>query len=450
MARDGDNTMNVKLSAIAATACFALVGCNDDDESSSLQAVHASVDAPLANVWVNNAPTLVGVDYGVGSGYLEVDAGYNRIEVEVQLPGGTTTTVIPKTKLYLDEDNKYTVFVVGQADTGSSNPVEALVVERSAEGEANATTLDVQVVHASAGVPDVDLYVTAPGADINSASALDTLAFKDATGVLNIASGDYQVRLTLAGTKTVAFDSGTISLAANSELTIAAIPNQDSDGSAPVKLLVLDGNSFSTIFNESESAEIQVGHLVSDAPRVDVSLNGSEAISDLDFKDLSSYTAITGGTYDIGVYPDNTPGTLVIDAQDIALDKGLDYAVFAVDKLATIEALLIETERRPVATSAVLNVIHAAPSASTVDVYLTASTDISAASPAITNFDFKEYEQGIYVAAGDYYVTITPTGTKTPAIGPVFATLNNATVYQAIAIDETPTGFGLLLSTITD
>ncbi|MDN3685644.1 DUF4397 domain-containing protein [Vibrio sinaloensis] len=381
-------------------------------KKSALQAVHASVDAPLANVWINNSPSLVGVDYGVGSGYLSVDAGYNRVEVEVQLAGGATTTVIPKTRLYLDEDNKYTVFVVGEAAAGGSEPVEALVIERPAIGEANASSLDVQVVHASAGVPDVDLYVTAPGADINSASALDTLAYKDSTGVVNIAGGDYQVRLTLAGTKTVAFDSGTVSLASNSELTIAAIPNQDSGGSSLVKLLVLDGSSSSIIYNLTENAEVQVGHLVSDAPRVDVSLNGSEAISDLDFKDLSPYTAIAGGDYDIGVYPDNTPGTLVIDEMDVALNKGMDYGIFAVNKLATIEALVIETERRPVATSAVLNVIHAAPSASTVDVYLTATTDISTATPAISGFDFKEYQQGIYVAAGDYYVTVTPTGTK--------------------------------------
>ncbi|EGA69477.1 hypothetical protein VISI1226_09864 [Vibrio sinaloensis DSM 21326] len=439
-----------KYSVVALVASLALVGCDDDDEKSALQAVHASVDAPLANVWINNSPSLVGVDYGVGSGYLSVDAGYNRVEVEVQLAGGATTTVIPKTRLYLDEDNKYTVFVVGEAAAGGSEPVEALVIERPAIGEANASSLDVQVVHASAGVPDVDLYVTAPGADINSASALDTLAYKDSTGVVNIAGGDYQVRLTLAGTKTVAFDSGTVSLASNSELTIAAIPNQDSGGSSLVKLLVLDGSSSSIIYNLTENAEVQVGHLVSDAPRVDVSLNGSEAISDLDFKDLSPYTAIAGGDYDIGVYPDNTPGTLVIDEMDVALNKGMDYGIFAVNKLATIEALVIETERRPVATSAVLNVIHAAPSASTVDVYLTATTDISTATPAISGFDFKEYQQGIYVAAGDYYVTVTPTGTKTAAIGPALVSLANETVYQAVAIDDDPTGFDLLLTTITD
>ncbi|USD42888.1 DUF4397 domain-containing protein [Vibrio sp. SCSIO 43135] len=441
--------MCMKKTLSVATLALAITACGSDDSNSSLQAVHSSVDAPLANVWINGDATLTGVDFGVASGYLSVPTGNNTVEVEVQLPGGATTTVIPETTLFLAEALKYTVMVVGEADSSSSNSVEALVLSRPANGSANASTFDVQVVHAAAGVPDVDLYVTEPGADINSASAVDTLAYKDDTGVLNLAAATYQIRLALAGTKTVAFDSGSVTLNANSELTIAAIPNQDSDGSSLVKLLVMDGSSYSTLYNSSEKAEIQVGHLVDDAPRVDVSLNGSEAISDLDFKEVEDYTAVDAGTYDIGVYPDNTPGSLVIDAQDVELNAGMDYGIFAIDELATIEALVVETDRRSVATSAKLSLIHAAPSASTVDVYLTASTDFASSSPAIEGFEYKADVQGIYVAAGDYYVTVTPTGTTTAAIGPAMVTLDDGVVYQAIAIDD-GTGFDLIVDAITD
>ncbi|MCK6264622.1 DUF4397 domain-containing protein [Vibrio sp. ZSDE26] len=427
-----------------------VAGCNSDGTTtSSLQAVHSSVDAPLANVWLNGAAQWEGVDYGIASGYSNVNSGKNTVSVEVQLPGGATTTVIPETTLFLNAATDYTVMVVGDADGSSNYPVDALVITRPSKGMADNSTLDVQVVHASAGVPDVDLYVTAPGADINSAAALDTLAFKDDTGVLNIASATYQIRLTLAGTKTVAFDSSSVPLSANSELTIAAIPNQDSDGSSPVKLLVMDGTGSSLIYNVTEKAEIQVGHLVDDAPRVDVSLNGSEAVSDLDFKDVTNYTAVTADTYDIVVYQDNTPGSPVIEEEGVALNGGKDYGVFAVGELATIEALLIEVDRRLVATSAKLNVIHAAPSASVVDVYLTASTDISTADPAINDFDFKDNLQGVYVAAGDYFVTVTAADSKIPAIGPAAVTLENAKVYQATAIDD-GAGFDLLVNDITD
>lgn len=435
----------------ATLIAVALVGCNssDDNGTSSLQAAHASKDAPLANVWLNGSPQWTNVDFGAASGFSSVSAGSNTVRVDVQLPGGATTTVISDTTLNLSELNKYTVVVVGEADAASSNAVDALVLSRPVAGNQSSTTLDVQVAHAAAGVPDVDLYVTAPGADLSTSTAQATLSYQNDTGVLNIPGGDYQIRLALAGTQTVAFDSGTVPLASNSELTIAAIPNQDSNGSSLVKLLVMDGSSSSIIYNATESAEIQVGHLVDDAPRVDVSLNGTEAVSDLDFEQVRDYTAVTAGTYDIDVYVDDTPSDVRIDVNGQALDKGMDYGVFAIDELATIEALLIVTDRRPVATSAKLNVIHAAKSASTVDVYLTETSDITNASPAISGFEYKKDQQGIYVAAGTYFVTVTPTGTKTAAIGPASVTVANDKVYQAIAIDD-GAGFDLLVNDITD
>jgi hypothetical protein len=435
----------------ATLMALALVGCNSSDSgSSSIQAAHASKDAPLANVWLNGSPQWTNVDFATASGFSTVTSGLNTVRVDVQLPGGETTTVISDTALSLNELSKYTVVVVGEADSTSSNSVEALVLSRPASGNQSSSSLDVQVAHAAAGVPDVDLYVTSPGADLSTSTAQATLSYKNDSGVLNIPGGDYQIRLALAGTQTVAFDSGTVSLANNSELTIAAVPNADSDGSSPVKLLVMDGSSSSVIYNATESAEIQVGHLVDDAPRVDVSLNGTEAVSDLDFKDVRDYTAVTSGTYDIDVYVDNTPASVVIDVNGQALDKGMDYGIFAVNELASIEGLIIETDRRPVATSAKLNVIHAAPSASTVDVYLTETSDITSASPAISGFDFKEDQQGVYVAAGTYFVTVTPTGTKTAAIGPASVTVENDKVYQAIAIDDGVATFDLIVNDITD
>nr|WP_245688413.1 DUF4397 domain-containing protein [Vibrio sonorensis] len=235
------------------------------------------------------------------------------------------------------------------------------------------------------------------------------------------------------------------------------MPNQDSNADSPVKLVVLDGSSSSIIFNMSEKAEIEVGHLVSDVNIVDVGLDGSEAISNVDYKGLTGYTTsttLTPKAYAVTVYPDNTPASPVIN-ETVTFAKGGDYGVFAVGKASTtIEALVVETYRRPVATSATLNVIHGAPDASTVDVYLTSSTDISSATPAISSFNFKDATQGVYVAAGTYFVTVTPTGTKTAAIGPASITVENDKVYQAIAIEEdedvNPSTFDLLVSEIQD
>ncbi|EGQ8293080.1 DUF4397 domain-containing protein [Vibrio parahaemolyticus] len=445
--------------ALTMVAALGLAACGSDSDTieySNLQAVHASSDAPLANVWINDKSSLTGVDYGMGSGYMKLREGMNSIQVDVQLPGDETATVIPKTELDLDSDLNYNVFVVGDAD-GSPNPVEPLVVTRSADSMADANSLDVQVVHAASGVPAVDLYVTEPGADLASATPLINLAYKASTDVLNIPAGEYQVRLAVGDS--VAFDSGTISLAANSNLTIAAIGTGDSNSTSPVKLLVLDGSGSSIIEDMGSQAEVRVGHLVDGAPIVDVNVNGAAfgPLADLAFKEIRGYLGLDAGAYDIDVYVDGTTTNPIIDVDGLMVAGGMDYSVYAVGVVSPaidIEPLVVEDMRRAVATSATLNVTHAAanPVAEMVDVYLTTSVGIEGSDPTITNFAYKESAKGLYVAAGTYYVTVTVAGNPDAvAIDSLPVDLMNGVVYQVVAIDDGNNGgFNLLVDDITD
>ncbi|HHX8455162.1 TPA: DUF4397 domain-containing protein [Vibrio diabolicus] len=445
--------------ALTMVAALGLVACGSDSDTieySNLQAVHASSDAPLANVWINDKSSLTGVDYGMGSGYMKLREGMNSIQVDVQLPGDETATVIPKTELDLDSDLNYNVFVVGDAD-GSPNPVEPLVVTRSADSMADANSLDVQVVHAASGVPAVDLYVTEPGADLASATPLMNLAYKASTDVLNIPAGEYQVRLAVGDS--VAFDSGTISLAANSNLTIAAIGTGDSNGTSPVKLLVLDGSGSSIIEDMGSQAEVRVGHLVDGAPIVDVNVNGAAfgPLADLAFKEIRGYLDLDAGAYDIDVYVDGTTTNPIIDVDGLMVAGGMDYSVYAVGVVSPaidIEPLVVEDMRRAVATSATLNVTHAAanPVAEMVDIYLTTSAGIDGSDPTIANFAYKDSVQGLYVAEGTYYVTVTVAGDpSTVAVDSAPVNVMNGVVYQVVAIDDGNNGgFNLLVDDVTD
>ncbi|MGU3808971.1 DUF4397 domain-containing protein [Vibrio diabolicus] len=445
--------------ALTMVAALGLAACGSDSDTieySNLQAVHASSDAPLANVWINDKSSLTGVDYGMGSGYMKLREGMNSIQVDVQLPGDETATVIPKTELDLDSDLNYNVFVVGDAN-GSPNPVEPLVVTRSADSMADANSLDVQVVHAASGVPAVDLYVTEPGADLASATPLMNLAYKASTDVLNIPAGEYQVRLAVGDS--VAFDSGTISLAANSNLTIAAISTGDSNSTSPVKLLVLDGSGSSIIEDMGSQAEVRVGHLVDGAPIVDVNVNGAAfgPLADLAFKEIRGYLDLDAGAYDIDVYVDGTTTNPIIDVDGLMVAGGMDYSVYAVGVVSPtidIEPLVVEDMRRAVATSATLNVTHAAanPVAEMVDIYLTTSAGIDGSDPTIANFAYKDSVQGLYVAEGTYYVTVTVAGDpSTVAIDSAPVNVMNGVVYQVVAIDDGNNGgFNLLVDDVTD
>ncbi|UTZ42037.1 DUF4397 domain-containing protein [Vibrio campbellii] len=445
--------------AVTLVAVLGIAACGSDSdpiEYSNLQAVHASSDAPLANVWINDQAALTGVDYGVGSGYVRLPEGANSVQVDVQLPGGDVATVVDKTTLDLDSDLYYTAFVVGDA-SGAPNPVEPLIVTRSATSMADANSLDVQVVHAASGVPAVDLYVTEPGVALADSLPITNLAYKASTDVLNIPAGDYQVRLAVGDT--VAFDSGTIPLPANANLTIAAIKTGDSNSTSPVKLIVLNGSGSSILEDKGSQAEVRVGHLVDGAPAVDVHVDGAAfaPLADLEFKQIRGYLDLAPKAYDIDVYVDGTTTDPIIDVDGLEVKGGMDYSIYAVGVVApaiAIEPLVVEDMRRAVATSATLNVTHAAanPVAEMVDIYLTTSAGIDGSDPAIANFAYKDSVQGVYVAEGSYFVTVTVAGDpNTVPIDSAPVTVMNGVVYQVVAIDDGNNGgFNLIVGDITD
>lgn len=222
--------------------------------------------------------------------------------------------------------------------------------------------------------------------------------------------------------------------------------------------MVMDGKGSSLIYDMAETAEVRVGHLVDGAPNVDVYVNSTQfaPLDDLMFKEVRGFLDLAAGSYDIDIYETATTSPTFIDVDGLAVFTGMDYSVYAVGTVSNLnlEALVVPENRRPVATSAVLNITHAAanPIAALVDIYLTENVGISGSTPALSNVKFKDYANGIYVAAGSYYVTITVAGDPTTvAIDSAPATLADGVVYQVVAIDDVAgMGFNLLVSDTTD
>ena len=80
--------------------------------------------------------------------------------------------------------------------------------------------------------------MTAPGTDINNVDpTLPAFPFKDNTGYLTLPAGDYDVTVTLPGTKTAAIGPATISIENGGVYT--AIARDPLPGAAEFGLIVL-------------------------------------------------------------------------------------------------------------------------------------------------------------------------------------------------------------------
>ena len=227
--------MKLKLLSLLLAASALTAACGDNNNNngpsgqSRVRVVHASPDAPAVDVLVDGASALSNVPYLGASDYLELSDGAHNVKVNAT---GTSTTVID-TDVDLADGTDYTVIAAGLlAD------IQPIVLTDD-NSTPSAGTARVRAVHAAPGAPAVDVYVTAPGADIASASpVLSNVAFGDVADYLEIPAGDYQVRVTPAGTKTVVIDSGALTLASGQVRTAIAVDSPG--GGGPFNLLLLD------------------------------------------------------------------------------------------------------------------------------------------------------------------------------------------------------------------
>ncbi|MDO6678267.1 DUF4397 domain-containing protein [Shewanella sp. 4_MG-2023] len=428
--------------------CFSLIAltaCSDDDddkivieetpniEYAQVRVIHASSDAPMVNVTADGAQLLADVDYAVSSGLLEVEASTYAITVDAKLADGTTTTVL-SADLAAAADMEYTAVALG--NVSDENLMLKLVANEKAD--ITADNARVQVLHAAPDVGLVDIYVTEPMADIAMMEPTLSANYMDNSDQLEVPTADYQIRITPNGDKTVVFDSGTVNLAAGNDYFISAIPNEWS-GDSPVALLVALPDAQVLLNDVSSGSDIRVVHAVADAPAVDVFLDGSmtPAIDMLSFGQFAGYVNIPEGMHTVTVAADADNSVEVIKDAEVDLMLGASYSVLAVGSLSNndISPWAFAEHTRRIATEARLNVIHASYSAGNVDVYLTPTADISASEPALTDVPFKAASGSLSVAPGDYTVSVTVTGTKTVAIGPLPVSLAANGLYSVAAVD---------------
>ena len=217
---------------LAATAMTA--ACDDDDNTgpegeARVRVVHASPDAPDVDVLVDDSPVLTDVPYLATSDYLEVAPGSRNLKVNA---AGTATSVIDA-DVNLVDGTDYTVIASGLAAE-----IEPIVLEDDSSEPAEGLAR-VRAIHGAASAPAVDIYVTAPDADLTAETpALTNIVLGDVADYIEAPAGDYQVRVTTTGTKTVVIDSGTLTLESGQVRTAIAVDAPG--GGAPFDLLILE------------------------------------------------------------------------------------------------------------------------------------------------------------------------------------------------------------------
>ena len=125
--------------------------------------------------------------------------------------------------------------------SGLVNAIEPLVLEDDNSAPA-AGNVRVRAIHGAPSAPAVDIYVTAPSADLAvEVPALSNVVFGDVADYLEAPAGTYQVRVTPTGSKTVVIDSGPLTLTSGQVRTAIAV--DAAGGGAPFGLQLLEDSN---------------------------------------------------------------------------------------------------------------------------------------------------------------------------------------------------------------
>ena len=182
---------------------------------------------------------------------------------------------------------------------------------------------------------------------------------------------------------------------------------------------------------QAGNARLRVLHASPDAPNVDVYLDGSEAVNNLAFNSITDYVSVPAGPHAVKVYPAsaNGTGTPAIDVPSLTLDAGKDYTVVAVGQLAAIEGLVLtDNNAAPAAGKAHIRIVHAAPGAPNVDIF------VAGAGVVVPNLPFKQASNYLPLDAGSYDLEVRAAGSATAVLSLPDTALEAGKVYTAFAV----------------
>jgi hypothetical protein len=184
----------------------------------------------------------------------------------------------------------------------------------------------IRVVHASPDAPDVDICA-------NGTAAFTDAGFPSATQYATVEEGTYQIRVVGAGggCEGGGVIDAALPLPADSATTVVAL-NLLMD----IEPLVLeDDNSAPTM----GMAKVRFVHASPDAPTVDITLtDGTPLFDNVSFKEVGNYIEAPAGTLDLEVR-DESGTTVVLTLEDVTLEPGTVYTVYAIGLLTGEPAL---------------------------------------------------------------------------------------------------------------
>lgn len=207
-----------------------------------------------------------------------------------------------------------------------------------------------------------------------------------------------------------------------------------------------------TFVASAQSARVRVVHASPDAPNVDILVNNGKVLENLPYMEYSDYLPVPGGTYNVKINVTGT-STTAFEAP-LTVAGGKDYTVIAVGYVGggtpgfTVK-VLEDDNSAPTDGNVKFRIVHGAPGAPAVDVYVTTPFEtLDGKTAVLTSVPFNVASGYLSIPVSTYQARVAVAGTKTIAIDSHRLVTWGGMVRTIIAVDKkgggAPFGFMIL------
>jgi hypothetical protein len=383
---------------------LAFAGCKIDTINSfstkpaHVRVINALPNAAALNVSVDGAATWPGLPFEGMTAYSDFSNETHTFSVTAV----GAITPLSQADFSLAGEGSYTLLAFGTVDT----PSLLLLSDDTILPTAGRFLL--RVANVAAGSTGFDVYVTSPGVVLDNLSpTLSFIGYGGSTGFVQLSSGTFELRFTIAGTQTVIYDSGALTF---SDATTSDAIVYTRNGGLLVNLALADINGAGQrVIVNSTLTEYKVVNAAFQTGAVNQLLDGAVVSPNLAYPTASLYNLTTPGAHTITFEAADTPGATVASVTT-TLAAATDSSVFVTGFAGALTAVVLQDLNFPGLSSAPrLRIVNASPDAPALNVALNGTQQVTAlAFPAASDY--------LTLASGTYTVTFTNPGTGVVAL----------------------------------
>jgi hypothetical protein len=352
-------------------AALVLIGCGKSGSggggNAQIRVFNAFLEASALNVTVAGTVLSTSLPFQGLTQYQSVNNGSQTFTVTVV---GATVPLVNATTT-INSGANYTYFVYGP-----STAVGA-VLNSDSFNDPGSGFFALRAMNIAAGAGSIDVYLTAPGADLtNAAPVLSNVAYGAPTNFLSVATAaNFEIRITASGTKQVIYDSTPKTFAERSGTTIVAYSK---GGGSLVNVALLNSDSTGTgSIVDSLIAQYKVINASLVTSGLNVFVDGSLQLSNIPYTGVSNYQQASSGTHTITVQAQATPGANLL-AITPNLSAATDTSIALVGTAGALAGVVLNDDNLPPATgSAGVRFVNTSADIASVDVFVNFSKQVS-------------------------------------------------------------------------